>query len=131
MRRRNEVADEDQSRYERDRRSEVQNLRLRLGGRQIVTCGGMGEGQDGRRSVEHQEHGYRSRTRASAGQDSLLGSRRRRHQGGNRRLEEEARHRSSGARKGWRALTVRFRDGNTRNNFDKRSDRSEEHTSEL
>src|SRR5690348_16106869 len=55
----------------------------------------MGEGQDRRRGAEHQEHRHPARSFASAGQASLLGASRRRHQGGDRRLEEEARRRSA------------------------------------
>ena len=53
---------------------------------------GMGEGQDRRRSAFDQEHRHRAGTGVAAGEDSLLGVGGRRHQGGDRRLEEEARH---------------------------------------
>jgi hypothetical protein len=59
-------------------------------------------------SAQHQEHRHRARAFASAGQDSLLGARGRRHQGCHRRLEEKAWHRSAGSRKG-RALIRRAR----------------------
>src|SRR5256885_6123260 len=51
----------------------------------------MGEGEDGRRSSLHQEHGYREGTLAASSQDPLLRSGRRRHSRGDRRLEKEAR----------------------------------------
>ncbi len=47
------------------RRSQVQDLRLRLGDRQLLARHRMGEGQDRRRSAGHQEHGHRARACAS------------------------------------------------------------------
>src|SRR5580704_12775108 len=113
MRRRDEAADEDQSRYAGHRRSQVQDLRLRLGDCQLLARHGMGQRQDGRGSALDQEHGHRARAFSPAGKDSLLRACRRRHQGGHRRLEEEARHRSARCRKS-RALGLSFRSAEAR-----------------
>src|SRR6267143_6766290 len=49
----------------------------------------MGEGQDCRGGARHLEHGHRARVEPSASEDSLLGARRRCHQGRDRGLEKE------------------------------------------
>ena len=49
-------------------------------------------------ALRDQEHAHRRGALAAAGQDPLLGARRGRHQGGDRRLEEEARGRAGRAR---------------------------------
>src|SRR5439155_130833 len=59
-----------------------------------------GEGQDGRRGAADQEHPHRAGALAPAGQDPLLGAGRGRHQGRDRRLEEEARADEAGGRAG-------------------------------
>ena len=74
----------------RHRRCEVQDVRVRLGHRQLQPRDRVAEGQDGRPGAGDQEHRHRRRAVAAAGEDSLLGPRRRRDQGGDCRLQEEA-----------------------------------------
>ena len=54
------------------------------------------KGKTVERGAHHQEHRRRERAQPAAGEDPLLGARRGRHQGGRRRLPEEARARADG-----------------------------------
>ena len=74
----------------RHRRRQVQDVRLRQRDRQLFARHRMAEGQDRRRSAADQEHRDRQRAEPAAGEDSLLGAGRGRHQGGDHRLQEEA-----------------------------------------
>ena len=80
----------------RHRRRQVQDVRLRLGDRQLEPGHRVAEGQDGRSGARDQEHRHRRRAVAAAGEDPLLGAGRGRDQGGDRRLQEEAGARRSG-----------------------------------
>ena len=90
VRRRHEAAGQGEPRDRRHRRREVQDVRLRLGDRELEPGDRVAEGQDGRRGAGDQEHRHRQRAEPAAGEDSLLGAGRGRHQGGDRRLQEEA-----------------------------------------
>ena len=57
----------------------------------LLARDGMAQGQDAGSGAGDQELRYRRRTGAAAGQDSLLGARGRRDQGGNCRLEAKVR----------------------------------------
>ncbi len=85
---------------------EVQDLRLRLGDRVVVAGDRVGQGHDDRSGDGDQEHPDRRGAEPAAGEDSLLGAGRGRHQGRHRRLQGEARRqdgRDGGDAKGRRA----------------------------
>src|SRR5262245_2874691 len=90
MRRRHEAAGEGEPGHGRHRRCEVQDVRLRVGDRQLEPGHRVAEGQDSRSGPRHQEHGHRRRAEPAAGEDSLFGAGRGRDQGRDCRLQEEA-----------------------------------------
>src|SRR5262245_29770508 len=63
---------------------------MRVGDRQLQPRDGGAEGENGRAGAGHQKHRNRRRAVVAAGEDSLFGACRRRHQGGDCRLQEEA-----------------------------------------
>src|ERR1700683_2264760 len=97
MRRRDEAADESEPPHPPYRRGEIQDLRLRLGHRQLLARYRMGEGQDGRRSSRNQEHRHRARAVASSGEDPLLGAGESAYQGRAMELEKKTGRRQSKA----------------------------------
>ena len=74
----------------RHRRREVQDVRVRVGHRELEPGHRVAEGQDARPGARDQEHRHRAGAEPAAGEDPLLGAGRGRHQGGDRRLQAEA-----------------------------------------
>ena len=75
----------------RHRRREVQDVRLRIGDRELQPGDRMAEGQDGRRGARDQEHRHRQRAEPAAGEDPLLGAGGGRDQGGDRATTRRSR----------------------------------------
>src|ERR1700737_3903608 len=69
---------------------EGQDVRVRVGHRELEPGDRVAQGQDRRRGARHQEHRHRQRAEPAAGQDPLFGPCRGRDQGGDQRLQEEA-----------------------------------------
>ena len=91
VRRRDAAADPRQPRDPGHRRSQVQDLWLRLGDCQLFAGHRVDQGPHRGRCAGHQEHRHREGTLAAAGEDSLFGAGRGCDSRGHRRLEEEER----------------------------------------